>query len=189
MNVCPRCGETTARGQEYCLECGIRLPTSSVGSTPRAGSGWVPRAAIAAVVTLMGAAAAVAVAGGSQSEPEVITATGGFATVPTSSTLPSPTDPGPSGISEWPPGEDGWTVALASLPQTGGRQVALTRARKARTQGLSQVGVLDSSRYASLHPGYWIVFTGVYSSEAEATSALEAARRFTRTAAVRRVVS
>jgi hypothetical protein len=49
--------------------------------------------------------------------------------------------------------------------------------------------VLDSSRYASLHPGYWIVFTGVYASEAEATSALEAARRFARTATVRRVVS
>jgi hypothetical protein len=80
-------------------------------------------------------------------------------------------------------------VALASLPQTGGRAVALTRARKARARGLSQVGVLDSSRYASLHPGYWIVFAGIYTSEAEATSALEAARRFSRTAAVRRVVS
>ena len=189
MTVCPRCGESSARGQEYCLECGVRLPASGVDGTGTAGSGWIARAAIAAVVALIGGAAAVAVAGGSQGDPEVITATGGFATVPASSTLPSPADTGPSGISEWPPGEDGWTVALASLPQTGGRRVALARAAKARAQGLSQVGVLDSSRYASLHPGYWIVFTGVYSSEAEATSALEAARRFSRTAAVRRVVS
>jgi hypothetical protein len=147
------------------------------------------RAAIAAVVALIGGAAAVTVAGGSSSDSAVITATGGFATVPTSSTLPLPTDTGSSGISEWPPGEDGWTVALASLPQTGGRRVALARARKARAHGLPQVGVLDSSRYASLHPGYWIVFTGVYSSEAEATSALEAARKSSRAAAVRRVVS
>jgi hypothetical protein len=188
VTVCPRCGEPSARGQEYCLECGSRLPASGLnGSAPR--SGWILRTAIAAVVALIGAAAAVAVAGGSQGDPEVITATGGFATVPTSSTLPSPTDSGPSGISEWPPGEDGWTVAIASLPQTGGRRAAIERARQARAKGLSQVGVLDSSRYASLHPGYWIVFTGVYSSEAAATSALDAARRFARTAAVRRVVS
>jgi hypothetical protein len=48
--------------------------------------------------------------------------------------------------------------------------------------------VLDSSRYASLHPGYWIVFSGIYASEAEATSALEEARRHARAASVRRVV-
>jgi hypothetical protein len=53
---------------------------------------------------------------------------------------------------------------------------------------LSPVGILDSSRFASLHPGYWIVFTGIYGSEAEATSALQPARRASRTATVRRVV-
>ena len=26
-----------------------------------------------------------------------------------------------SGVADWPSGEDGWTIALASLPQTGGR--------------------------------------------------------------------
>jgi hypothetical protein len=48
--------------------------------------------------------------------------------------------------------------------------------------------VLDSSRFASLHPGYWIVFSGVYSSEAEATSALEDARAAARTSVVRHIV-
>jgi hypothetical protein len=95
---------------------------------------------------------------------------------------------GPSGVAEWPSDEDGWTIALAAIPQTAGRTQALARARAARAKGLPQVGVLDSSRYASLHPGYWIVFTGVYASEAEATSALEDARRASRTAVVRRVV-
>jgi hypothetical protein len=51
------------------------------------------------------------------------------------------------------------------------------------------VGVIDTSLYASLHPGYWLVFTGVYTSEAEATSSLRAARAFARTAGVRRVVA
>jgi len=95
---------------------------------------------------------------------------------------------GPSGVAEWPTGEDGWTIALASLPQTGGRPAALARARAARAKGLTAVGLLDSSRYASLHPGYWMVFSGIYASEAEATSDLEDARRFARTATVRRVV-
>jgi hypothetical protein len=111
---------------------------------------------------------------------------GGFATAPQSTVGDAPV--GPSGVAEWPIDQDGWTIALASLPQTSGRAAALTRARAARARGLPQVGVLDSSRYASLHPGYWIVFSGVYSSEAEATSALEDARRASRTAVVRRVV-
>jgi hypothetical protein len=189
MTICPRCGEPSAHGQEYCLECGERLGSSGVREMQRSTLSWMARAAVAGLVATIGAAAAVAMAGGSGSDPEVLTATGGFATVPTSSTLPSPTGAGPAGISEWPSGENGWTVVLASLPQTGGRKVVLARARQAHARGLPQVGVLDSSRYASLHPGYWLVFTGVYSTEAEATSTLEAARRFARTAAVRRVVS
>jgi hypothetical protein len=95
---------------------------------------------------------------------------------------------GPSGVAEWPTDEEGWTIALTALPQTKGRAAALARARAARRRGLPQVGVLDSSSYASLHPGYWIVFSGVYSSEAEATSALEDARAASRAAVVRHVV-
>lgn len=90
---------------------------------------------------------------------------------------------------DWPAGENGWTIALASVPQTRGRAAAVARTREARKSGLSAVGILDSSRYASLHPGYWVVFVGVYRSEAEATSALEPARKFARTATVRRIVS
>ena len=36
--------------------------------------------------------------------------------------------------------------------------------------------MLDSSRFASLHPGYYVVFTGVFDSEVEAASALQRAR-------------
>jgi hypothetical protein len=77
---------------------------------------------------------------------------------------------------------------LASVPQTKGKQVAVARARQARKRGLTGAGILDSSQYASLHPGYFVVFAGVYDSEAEATSALEPAREVARTATVRRVV-
>ena len=36
--------------------------------------------------------------------------------------------------------------------------------------------MLDSSRYASLHPGYWMVFAGIYPSEPEAASRLREAK-------------
>lgn len=185
MTSCPACDEPLASGQEYCLACGARS-TDTRGSRASPSSGWVRRAGIAALVALFGAVAAVAATGNEGESAKVVTAIGGFATAPDSATGETPV--GPSGAAEWPNDEEGWTIALASLPQTSGRAAALARARTARARGLPQVGVLDSSRYASLHPGYWIVFSGVYSSEAEATSALEDARRGSRTAVVRRVV-
>ncbi len=189
MTVCPRCGDDVAVGQEYCLECGVRLPgPGPVGSVSDAGAGWVRRAVIGLAVAVVGAAAAVAAAGGGDGGGHVLTATGGFATVPTTGTLASPPEAGASGIVDWPAGQDGWTITLASLPLTGGRQAAVGRARDARDRGLPVVGILDSSQYASLHPGYWIVFTGLYTSEAEATSALQPARAFAKTANVRRIV-
>jgi hypothetical protein len=185
MTSCPRCGEPLASGQEYCLVCGARVGDGRRG-TRSSSSGWALRAAAAGVVAVVGTAVAVAATESNGGRTTVATAIGGFATAPDSTTGEPPV--GPSGVAEWPTDEDGWTIALASLPQTAGRTTALTRARTARRKGLPQVGVLDSSRYASLHPGYWIVFSGVYSSEAEATSALEDARKASRTAVVRRVV-
>jgi hypothetical protein len=192
MSACPRCGEDVAQGQEYCLECGWRLPGGGPAGAPRPdpGRGWTRRALVGLVVALAGGAAAAAATGGGlggEDAPSLMTATGGFATTPTTETLPGPAGR-EAGLLDWPAGQDGWTIALASLPQTGGRRAALARARQAQRRGLSSVGILDSSRYASLHAGYWVVFAGIYSSEAEATSALEPARAFARTASVRRVV-
>jgi hypothetical protein len=184
MTTCPRCSEPLAAGQEYCLLCGMRL--REPGRTSRSASAWALRAIAVGVVALIGGAAAIALSGRDDSGAAITTAIGGFATTPQGQGGEAPV--GPSGVADWPTDEDGWTIALAAVPQTAGRAVAVTRARTARRRGLPQVGVLDSSRYASLHPGYWIVFSGVYSSEAEATSALEEARRASRTAVVRRVV-
>jgi hypothetical protein len=186
VTSCPRCGEPLASGQEYCLVCGARVGSATARVGGSSLTSWTLRALATGVVALLGAAAAVAATGSDGREAGLVTAIGGFATAPDSATGEAPV--GPSGVAEWPTDEDGWTIALASVPQTAGRATALGRARAARRKGLPQVGVLDSSRYASLHPGYWIVFSGVYSSEAEATSALEEARRVSRTAVVRHVV-
>ena len=62
-------------------------------------------------------------------------------------------------------------MVLQSIPSSAGRALAVSRARDASRAGLLQVGVLDSSQYSSLHPGYYVVFSGIYDSRAEADRA------------------
>jgi hypothetical protein len=96
---------------------------------------------------------------------------------PTTS-APAKPPPGPkNGRFAWPKNENGWTIVLVSYPKTNGRPSALQTADKAARSGLTHVGVLDSSLYASLQPGYYVVFTGVYPSKAEADAAVATARQ------------
>ena len=37
---CPRCGTPHEPNQEYCLECGLRLPVEANGLVPRLGRAW-----------------------------------------------------------------------------------------------------------------------------------------------------
>ncbi len=61
MTPCPRCGEGVAAGQEYCLECGLRLPgVTRLGSAPPDPRTIVVPLVIAACVALAGAAAGIA---------------------------------------------------------------------------------------------------------------------------------
>ena len=55
---------------------------------------------------------------------------------------------------------------------------AVGEAKQALRLGLKPVGVLDSADFSSLHPGYYVVFFGIYGNEAEAQShVIEAHRR------------
>lgn len=65
----------------------------------------------------------------------------------------------------WPAGFDGYTVALASDRL---RSDALGAASKASAAGLGDVGVVWSSDYSSLRPGYWFVWSGIYTTAGEA---------------------
>ena len=65
---------------------------------------------------------------------------------------------------------------MNSVPTSGGRAHAEQLAKAALKAGLTSVGVLDSSRYSSLHPGYYVVFSGVFNSLAAAQGALTSAR-------------
>ncbi len=206
---CPRCGTPYEPLQEYCLECGQRLPAGRglVGSLATAWQrrfAWYPGDWIwPALLLLLLAAASTAIAlaasaarrastptlapqttgaAGTATRPQPTTpqptvSTGGPSTsTPTTTTPPPTTSPAPSGPISWPGGTSGYTVVLESIPSSSSRGAALGRAREADRAGLPQVGVLLSSDYASLHPGYWVVFSGVYSSRDEAQSAVPTAR-------------
>jgi len=95
-------------------------------------------------------------------------------TLPTTSTQQTTTTS--STIISWPTGTDGWTVILRSTPTSEGRGPAESAAQQAINAGLRQVGVLNSSDYDSLNPGYYVTFTGVYTTKDQAESALPSAR-------------
>jgi hypothetical protein len=62
------------------------------------------------------------------------------------------------------------------VPTSKGRTPAESAAEKARDNGLSQVGILNSTDYASLNPGYYVTFTGIYDTQSQANAALPNAR-------------
>jgi hypothetical protein len=217
-DYCPRCGVAYEPLQEYCLECGARLPTNR-GVVGVLASGWQRRfawypgdwiwpVALFFVLTVAATAAVLAANSTHSSAAGPATATtqvplgpgATHATVPvaTTSTLPNapqptittgplPTAPGepttkpggpkpnPNALTTWPSGETGYTTVLESLPVTAGRANALARARKAKRNGIKDVGILVSSQYSSLHPGYFVVFAGVFRTQADASASLPSA--------------
>jgi hypothetical protein len=204
--LCPRCGEPFDAQQEYCLECGLRLPWESpvfakltaraaAGGASRVPRDWVWPALLALVVAAAGAAVAIVLTRDEPAQGQAITvATGGVRlAAPDTSTLPQPPTPAAGtskrpparqasrsaakpGLVRWPRGRDGWTIVIVSLPQIGGGDPARAKAEQAVNRGLREVGVIDSNRFASLKPGYYVVFTGIYRSQEEAASALRRAK-------------
>jgi predicted nucleic acid-binding Zn ribbon protein len=105
----------------------------------------------------------------------------GFTTVTSPSTAPTATAPtteapttteappsttAASGGSDWPAGRAGWTAIVASEPTR-----AKAEADKCKLQAAGEpAGVLNSSDFSSLKPGYWVAFSGVFSSQSAAAS-------------------
>ena len=104
--------------------------------------------------------------------PTTTAADGTTRTTTTSAT----TTTGPSGtVIAWP-SRDGYTVILDSIPVSRGRSRAVARAETAIDRGLDEVGVLNSSDFASLRAGYYVVFTGIHDTESQARAAVPGAR-------------
>jgi SPOR domain len=180
--TCPRCDAPRDPGQRYCLDCGLRLPAAegAVATLRRAwvrGFGWYPGdwvwpAALALVVAALGAAGAVALAKRGDGGGTTFAATNAAASAAVTAAPSAPA----SGLVDWPAARNGWTVVLVSLPRAVGPDKARERAAKAKKTGLPDPGYLVSDRYPSLHPGYYVVFAGIYTTRAEAEAAVPTAR-------------
>lgn len=201
-DACPACGTAAESDQEYCLHCGARIvPTRRLGAFGHAWQRRIGRypgdwvfVSLLLLLVAAGSATAGIVAGRdteTASGPSTIVATSAVVTAPPSPPAqteptttsdssapkprPKPTAPPQSGPPTWP-ARDGYTVVIASIPARGnGLSEANAKAKEARTRGL-RAGVLESGKFASLHPGYYVVFTGIYGSEEEATGALQRAK-------------
>jgi hypothetical protein len=192
---CPACGVAVEPGQEYCLHCGGRIvPTRRLSALGRAWErrlGRYPGDWIWASLLLLLVAAGSATAGivtshgsGTSGGSETIVATSPVVTAPPVTTLPAPPTqprtaaqpPAPAPrprnlLTEWP-ARNGYTVVIASIPARGtGRDDATGKAKAVLAGGVRDVGVLVSERFASLRPGYYVVFAGIYGSLQDAQTA------------------
>ena len=184
---CHACGSPAEPGQEYCLACGSRIvPRRRLSSFGRAWErrlgrypgDWVWAALLLLLVAAGSAAAGIAAGRDTTSGPETIVATSRVVTAPpappapttptrvttTPAKAPAPAPRPSSTLTVWP-ARNGYTVVLASIPARGsGLDEARNKAKSARERRVRDVGLLVSSKFASLHPGYYVVFAGVYDS-------------------------
>ena len=207
QEYCLECGSRLVREPSGHV---VRAATNVAERHDWAGA-WLLPALLGLVIAVLGTGAAIAISADGEEPAAIPTATGGSPTVsggsptltapePTTGattnaaatteavTTPAPPRPANPAAITWPRGDRAWTIVLLSLPQTNGRDAAAAQAKKARDGGLRRVGVLDSSGFASLHPGYYVVFQGAYANEAEASSALQRARAVFPTAYQREIV-
>lgn len=200
---CPACGALLAADQRYCLNCGRRRagarvpyadllagrapedvlrPASKPPPPPPPERRGVP-VAVAAVAAgsvalvlalgvLLGAATTddpprQLAAAPVQQKPAVINVNAG---VPTESTEEF--------TSDWPAGEEGWTVQLEALPKDSSQVADVDQAKTdAEGAGATEVGALDSDEWVSLDPGEYVVYSGVFTGKGAADKARAAAKK------------
>jgi septal ring-binding cell division protein DamX len=174
-NECPNCGAHADPGQLVCLECGHRLALDY-----RRPRGWRPAALIIGLVLLVaGAAFAITlITVDDDSKDEVAATKAGKQTEAAAKPAPKPApnkkrsskpaEPTRTGgVAHWPARRSGFTVVLLSA---GDEASARDFARNAR-KGDVDAGVLRSDDHSSLEKGFWIVFSGVYRTRAQAQRA------------------
>jgi hypothetical protein len=192
---CTHCGSPLAADQRYCLNCGTRraerrVPVAATRASSPAPEGVAPPLAPAggppAVERLGGAwgvaallllALGVGVIIGNQSgddapvaaQPPAVTIAGG-ALGPTAPATPvASTTPA---ADEWPD-RDGFTVQLGELPKAGTDQAAADAAKAAASaKGATAPGVLDAGAHG-LTDGQLVLYSGVFSTRKQATTALD----------------
>jgi hypothetical protein len=198
---CAACGTPLAADQRYCLNCGTRrgaprLPyqeylsnsgasaastENGVAAAPAQRAGDVSPLGVVFGIALLGGMLLIGVLLGrgtddsSQSQPQVVTV-GGEQTTATSPAVETTPEPSPDAevVSDWPTGQEGWTVELGTLDKAGTTAADVDSTKSDLTdEGATDVGVLDSDLYPSLPGGTYVLYSGVYDSKQEATTALK----------------
>ena len=67
----------------------------------------------------------------------------------------------------------GWIVILASIPTAAGESSATSFAKTAGKAGLGKISVLNSSNRRPLRGGFWVVYTGPFTSLTQVSSAAD----------------
>jgi len=206
---CRACGAPLAADQRYCLECGERAgaprgsqtvplappappleaggqtsasPAHAAAETPRVGT-----ATLLAGVGVLLLAMGVGVLIGRSAAGKTTAAPAQVISVPAASGAGAQNTTGAesSFAGDWPAGTDGYTVKLQALPQAGTTPAAVQAAKAAAiAKGAKNVGALKSSSFASLKPGNYIVYSGVFHGKAAAQRALPSLRKAFPAAAV-----
>jgi hypothetical protein len=190
VSACPHCGAVQKPGREYCLECGrpLRSLTRLQAARNRYPGGSVWPLLGVLLLAALGALVAIAVSRGDDGKRTLVatnlparttvprvpifgTAPIVTTTPPVVTLAPPPTTTAPnvSTLTKWTL-TDGYTLVLASVPRANGRATAVQIAKRALAQGLPEVGVLDAKEFSGLHPDYFVVFSGVYKSNASAAA-------------------
>jgi hypothetical protein len=196
---CAVCGAPLAGDQRYCLECGARradarvpfmdvlapaaaAPEAVAPPSTRGPSEISPATAalgVALAVLFLGVGVLVGRSGGSGSKNAA-------APAPSVVTVGGPSTAGPAAgantaaafKSDWPAGEDGWTVQLEALPKAGNDAAKVAEAKKAASgKGAPAVGALSSDDFGSLPKKQWIVYSGRFKPKGEADKALAKLRK------------
>jgi hypothetical protein len=133
------------------------------------------RALPVAAVIVAAAAVMVLPRGGTRPNDEIAaTATPGTDSGSTGSTFPG-----------WTGSDGDYTIVIESVKSESGAEKI---AQKVQDAGMT-VGILNSDDFSSLNPGYYVVFSGEYSSMSDAEDALDGIRSEYKDAYVRQIIS
>jgi SPOR domain len=199
MRACANCGVSLADDQRYCLECGARqvqarsqflerfTPAAAGPSVPAApplntggrSANATALAGIGVLLLAMGVGVLIGRASGaatSTAPPQVISVASPAAASGAAGTEASGSGAatGASEIPEdWPAGKSGYSVQLQTFSSSAAQAAEVTAAKSAAlSKGATAVGVLLSSNFASLPADKYVIYSGDYSSEAQAKQAL-----------------
>lgn len=191
---CRECRAPLARDQRYCLACGrartearvelesLYAPAGMTETVTEAAPPPLPpppRRPFFAIAALAGALAAFAVgllcgllAKGDPPAPVVAAQKPPVVNVSVPAAPAAGTAPAATVTPDWPADQTGWTVQLECLPKEGTTPDAVNAAKSGATaKGASAPGIVDTDMFASLEPGQWCVYDGVYDTKKEAKAA------------------